>query len=418
MTNSGLTRTLLVLAALVAGLTLGAWLSATDSLALTTVEAFAGPIGTLWLNALRMTVVPLVFAMLFTGVVSAAETAATGGLAARALAWFIGLILASGVFSVVMSPLLLDFWPVSSQEAAALVSTSQGGAVPIPAAPPFGDWLLSFVPVNPIGAAAEGAMVPLVVFALIFGLAATRIAPAARAQLSGFLDAVVQAMLVIVEWVLWAAPIGIFGLATGVGAKLGSGAFGLLFHYISLLVTVQVLLILCVYPLAALLGRTGFGPFTRAVAPVQLVALSTQSSIACLPAMVEAATELDLPEATRRLVLPLAVSLFKITSPCANLAVVIYVASVHGIALGPLQFTAGVLVAVAVAVASAGLPGGTSFFLACVPLCAVMGVPTELLPLLLAVEVIPDILRTIGNVTGQVAITAVLSRNRGAVVAA
>ena len=412
MKNSGFTRTLLVLAALLIGLALGAWLSASGSSALEPVEAAAGPIGTLWLNALRMTVVPLVFAMLFTGVVAAAETAATGGLAAKSLAWFVGLILASGVFSVIVSPLLLDFWPVSAPEAAVLVSTSTGSAVPIPASPPFGEWLLSFVPVNPIGAAAEGAMVPLVVFALIFGLAATKIAPQARAQLSGFLDAVVQAMLVIVEWVLWAAPLGILGLAIGVGAKLGGGAFGLLFHYIWLLITVQGLLIIALYPFAAILGRTGFVPFAKAMAPVQLVALSTQSSIACLPAMVEAATDLKLPEATRRLVLPLAVSLFKVTSPCANLAVVIYVASVHGIHLGPLQFAAGVLVAVAVAVASAGLPGGTSFFLACVPLCAVMGVPTELLPLLLAVEVIPDIFRTIGNVTGDVAITAVMARNR------
>jgi proton glutamate symport protein len=412
--STGFSRTLLVLLALVVGLGLGAWLSATASPAQGQIEAVAGPIGTLWLNALRMTVVPLVFAMLFTGVVTAAETAATGGLAARSLAWFAGLLVASGLFSVLLSPLLLHFWPVSPPEAAALVASNHAGPVAIPAAPPFGEWLLSFVPVNPIGAAAEGAMVPLVVFALIFGLSATRIAAPARALLNGFFDAVVQAMLVIVHWVLLAAPIGILGLAIGVGSKLGGGAFGLLLHYITLLVGVQGLLILCVYPAAAILGRTGLLPFARALAPVQLVATSTQSSIACLPAMVDAATELRVPEATRRLVLPLAVSLFKITSPCANLAVVVYCASVFGVPLGPLQLAAGVGVAVAVAVASAGLPGGTSFFLACVPLCAVMGVPTELLPLLLAVEVIPDIFRTIGNVTGQVAITTVLSRNRTA----
>ncbi len=406
-----LARTLWVLAALIVGLALGAALSASGSAIAPTATAIAGPIGDLWLNALRMTVVPLVFAMLFTGVAEAAETAASGGLAARALAVFVTVLFISGLFAITVSPLLLDLWPVSPAEAAAMMSSGQGAAS-IPPAPPFGEWLLSFVPTNPVNAAAEGAMVPLVVFALVFGLAATRIAPGPRAALNGVFEGVVQAMLVIVGWVLWAAPVGILALAVGVGAKLGGGAFGLLAHYIALLVTVQSLLIACIYVAAVVFGRVGFVRFAEALVPVQLVALSTQSSIACLPAMVTASERLGIPESPRRLILPLAVSLFKSTSPCANIAVIIYLASVHGIHIGVMQGLAGAGVAVAVAVASAGLPGGTSFFLACVPIAAAMGVPPTLLPLLLAVEVIPDIFRTIGNVTGDVAVTAALGRGR------
>jgi Na+/H+-dicarboxylate symporter len=403
---SGLSGTLWVLIGLVAGLGLGAGLQGGAG---ATLQAIAEPLGGVWLDALRMTVVPLVFSMLFTGVVEASASAAQGGMAARALAWFFVLMLASAVFSVVVSPLLLDFWPVAGNEAAALIASGKGAEV-IPEAPPFAQWLRSFVPTNPVGAAATGAMVPLVVFALVFGLAATRLPDEPRAALTGLFDAIVRTMLVIVGWVLWAAPLGVFGLAVGVGAALGGGAFGLLGHYIALLLTVQGLLILLIYPFAVLVGGVGLAGFIRAMAPVQLVAIGTQSSIACLPAMVEASEVLSLTEAPRRLVLPLAVSMFKITSPCANLAVVLYLASVHGIVLGLPQIAGGIAVALAVAVASAGLPGGSSFYLACVPIAAAMGVPTQLLPLLLAVEVVPDIFRTIGNATGDVAVTAAVGR--------
>ena len=408
--TGGLGRTFLVLGGLLGGLALGAGLAGSGAGA--QLEAIAAPVGGIWLDALKMTVVPLVFAMLFTGVTEAAETAAGGGMAARALAWFFGLLLASATFSVTVSPLLLQLWPVGSGEALAMVASGSGAAA-IPPAPPFGEWLRGFVPTNPVGAAATGAMVPLVVFALVFGLAATRLPPAPKAALTGLFDAVVQAMLVIIGWVLWAAPLGIFGLAVGVGATLGGGAFALLGHYIALVAGVQILLIVMVYPFAALVGRVPMLDFARALLPVQLVAIGTQSSIACLPAMVDAAERLGFPEAPRRLVLPLAVSLFKITSPCANLAVITYLAAVHGVHPGLAQVAAGVAVSLAVAVASAGLPGGTSFFLACVPIAAAMGVPTTLLPLLLAVEVIPDIFRTIGNVTGDVAVTAAVARRVG-----
>ena len=404
---TGLRQTLYVLAGLLLGLALGAFLATTPSGAI--LKAIAEPVGGIWLDALKMTVVPLVFGMLFTGIVEAAETAQNGGMAGRALLWFAGLLLFSATFSTVVSPLLLQLWPVDPAEAAAMAANGTTAAA-IPAAPPFAEWLRGFVPVNPVGAAATAAMVPLVVFALVFGLAATRLPSAPRAALTGLFDAIVQAMLVIIGWVLWAAPVGVFGLAVGVGATLGGGAFGLLAHYIALVAGVQILLILLTYPFAAIIGRLPVLAFTRALLPVQLVAVSTQSSIACLPAMVEAADALHIPEAPRRLVLPLAVSLFKITSPAANIAVIAYCAAVYGLHPGLAQLAAGIAVSLAVAVASAGLPGGTSFFLACVPIAAATGVPATLLPLLLAVEVIPDIFRTLGNVTGDVAVTAAVAR--------
>jgi Na+/H+-dicarboxylate symporter len=124
--------------------------------------------------------------------------------------------------------------------------------------------------------------------------------------------------------------------------------------------------------------------------------------------MVEGARRhMDVPPAASNLVLPLAVSLFRITSPAANLAVAIYLARLNGIELSIATLGAGVLVAAIVSLASVGLPSQVSFFSVVAPVCLVLGAPIELLGLLLAVESIPDIFRTVGNVTADVAVTQI-----------
>jgi Na+/H+-dicarboxylate symporter len=176
---------------------------------------------------------------------------------------------------------------------------------------------------------------------------------------------------------------------------------------------VQVLLIVLIYPLTVAAARIRMREFARAVAPAQAVATSTQSSLASLPAMIESSQRLGIAPHVTALVLPLAVSVFRITGPVANLAVVLYSAALFGIDLSLTQFIAGAAIAVVMSFAAVGLPGQVSFFTSIVPMCLVMGVPVGALPLLLAVETIPDIFRTIGNVTADVAVTAVMARHAG-----
>jgi proton glutamate symport protein len=151
-------------------------------------------------------------------------------------------------------------------------------------------------------------------------------------------------------------------------------------------------------------GRIRLDRFARGIIPAQVVAFSTQSSLASLPAMVEQArTTLGVSSPTAGLVLPLAVAVFRATSPVANLAVCIFIAHLHGIPLAPAALIAGGLTAIAISIGSVGLPGQISFFISIAPICLAMGLPIQVLPLLLAVEVIPDIFRTIGNVTADLA---------------
>lgn len=399
--------TLRILASLVVGLILGAALA--DAWFLESILAVAEPVGGLWLDALRMTIVPLVFSLLVVGIASAAGTAAAGGTAAKALAFFALFLVLSASFCAVALSAVLAAWPAPVEAVAGLREAAGASKDKVPDFPTMGAWLRAFIPTNPVEAAATAQMAPLVVFALLFGLAATRIRADLQVGLIAFFQAVMDAMLVMVQWVLWVAPVGVLALAFIVGAKAGFGAAGALGHYILLLSGVCISIALLAY-LIALAARVPLFAFARAVAPAQVVAFSTQSSIASLPAMIAGAAQLGAPERVSGVVLPLAVSLFRITSPAANLGVAIYCAHVYGVDLTAALLIAGVGVAAVISLASVGLPGQITFFTTTGPICLIMGVPLELLPILLAVETIPDIFRTVGNVTADVAVTCLVDK--------
>jgi Na+/H+-dicarboxylate symporter len=408
--NTPATRILL---GLLAGLSLGIVFAHFGVSWLDAAIAFAEPIGALWLNALRMTIVPLVFSLLVTGIASGASTASAGGLAARALALFASLLFVVGLFGEMASEGFLAIWPIPPDAAAALQAAIRGGT-DIPHGVPLAQWLAGLVPSNPIKAAADGEMLPLVLFAIVFGFAVVRI-PAERGRvLVDIFQSIVDAMLVVVHWVILIGPAGVFALAFVVGARAGVGAAHALGHYLAMLVAVQVLLIVLIYPAVWLWARLPVSVIARAVAAPQAVALSTRSSLASLPAMLEAAKSLELPPRVSAMVLPLAVSVFRITSPVANLAVALYCASLFGVHPTLAQYVAGAALAVAISLAAVGLPGEVTFFASIVPICSAMGIPVGALPLLVAVETIPDIFRTIGNVTADVGITASLARSRAA----
>ncbi|WP_303784616.1 dicarboxylate/amino acid:cation symporter [Sandarakinorhabdus limnophila] len=401
--------TLRIFLALLAGLVVGALLPADIGKPLLPVT---DAIGNLWLQALQMTIIPLIAGLLFTGIAQSVGQAGGGKVAGRALLAFLALLIFSALWSMIFVPLLLDWWPAPPAAAAAIVANSAGAAPAGDIKIDLGKWLLSLVPANIFDSLAKGDMLPVVTFIAMFALAATRLDDDRRRSLVGLFDAVKDAMLVLVGWIFVIAPLGVFALAVSVGIKAGLGAFGLLGHYIAVLVLVQVGLIILVYPLAVVFGRVGPLAFARAVLPAQAVAVSTQSSIASLPAIFDGAERLGLPETTSRVVLPLAVSIFRITSPCANVAVVLYCGHLYGMDHTALAYLGALLAALVAAVSTGGLPGSITFLAACVPIANAIGVPIAVLPVLLAVELVPDVFRTLGNVTADLAVTAILSRDR------
>ncbi len=402
----------LVLGSLAAGIALGAWIDHAGGEAVHEIAGALESIGTLWLNALRMTVGPLVFAMLVSAVASVSDAMATGRLATRAISWFAGLLLLAGVLAALLSQGLLALWPVDRGTADAFLAGVGSGSAQAAPSISWSQWAQQLLPPNIIAAAADNAILALVVFAILFGFAATRLPQAQRLVLTGFFTAMAEAMVVIVHWVLVLAPIGVFALALGVGRQAGVGAAGLLLQYAVTVALVIAIAILAIYVVVGLYGRVGVRRFTVAVAPVQVVAASTQSSLATLPAMIECARErLEVTPRVVHLVLPLAVAVFRYTSPLGNLGVCFFVAAMYGIEPTLLQMAGAILVAIAVSIGSVGLPGQVSFIASVAPICAALGLPIEVLGILVAVEIIPDIFRTIGNVTADVAVTVLVDES-------
>jgi proton glutamate symport protein len=403
---------LLVFAGLIAGLAAGALIRA-EAPQFTPIGEGIEAFGGLWLNTLRMTVIPLVVSLLITGIASVADAGKTGGLVLRAILLFTVLIFFAATYSVIATNSFLSFWPVDREAAASFIAGVGDQAVNVREPPTFASWLQGLAPYNPVKAAAEDGVLALVVFSVFFGFATTRLAPPMRAQIVNFFRAVSEAMIVIVHWVLLAGPVGVFALALGVGLHTGFGAAGTLAQYVVIVTSVTAGITVIAWLIAITIGGQPIGRFTTAATPVWAIAASTQSSLASLPAMLDAALRgLRIPASVADVVLPLAVAIFRFTSPVANLAVVFFVAHLYGIQPTPLQIAGAVFVAYAMSVASVGLPGQVSFIASIAPICLAMGVPTEVLGILIAVEVFPDIFRTLGNVTGDLAATSILARGR------
>lgn len=391
-----------ILLGLAAGLAIGGF-AAGAGLRLDPALSVAGVVGGIWLDALRMTIVPLVFSLVVTGISSAASKASAGGVTGRALAQFAVLLLLSAVVGALLGSLLLDAWsPPGLETLRAALPASD-----MPEVPPVAQWLRGLVPTNPVAAAAEGAIVPLTLFALIFGLAAGRLEEAKARPLLGFFSATVEAMLVVVRWILLLAPIGVFALAFGMAAHVGIGLGAALAWYVAVQVAVTLVLGLAMYPLA-IAGGVRLRSFAKAVAPAQAVALSTQSSLASLPPMLAGARGLGLDPDRSAVVLPLAVALFRIAAPASIVIVTLALATLTGTELGLGHLGLVILMATLNTLVIAGLPNQITFFAAYAPPAMAVGVPVELLPLLLAIDTIPDMFYTVSNVTADVASAALI----------
>ncbi len=401
------TRVLLALiVAAVSGLLLALW----DPTFATRAADVVQPIGRLWLSALQMTVVPLVAALVVIGVNTASNAAASGRTARRAMIVFVVLLAAAAAFTAIASTFLLSLVPRDPLLAERLHATGTAAAASAPAS--LGDWIGSIVPSNAIAAAAQSAMLPLVVFALFFGFALTRVDGERRARMLELLQTVSDAMLVIVRWVLWAAPLGVFALVFAVCARVGLSMISALGYYIALQCVIYFAVTLLMYPVAVFFGGAHLRRFAAAILPAQVVAASTQSSLASLPAMIESArARLNYPLSVTSLVLPMAVSLFRINSPVQYISVAAFLAWVFGTDLSVAQWTVAIALSVVISMGSVGLPGQASFMATNMPVTQAMGLPVEPLGILLAVDTIPDVFATLGNVTADLTATSIVAKD-------
>lgn len=368
------------------------------------VEA-AGVVAALWVNALRMTVLPLVTALLVTST-GALRPAESGQRVGRALLLFAAML--TGAVAIAAAVAVPAFMALDIPAVEREALRAQWGAQPsLGRAPSFAAWVVSVIPVNPVTAAAEGNLLAVIVFALALGLALAALPVGQAAPVLAFFHGVAGAMQVVLAWVLRVAALGVFALGFQMVAA-GRSVAGALGQYVLVTTAIFLLVLAAVYVSMALTRPVPWSAFVRAAAPAQLVAFTSRSSLAALPLLVQAAQRLPLHAARAGLLLPLAMSLLRISAPASQLAALLFAAKLSGVTLQPASIALAGGIAVLLSFSVPGIPNAS--FLVMMPLFTTMGVPVEAIGLLLAVDLVPDLVKGVANVTAHLAAVCLLAR--------
>lgn len=402
-----------VLTALVAGLAAGMAIASSGNATLMRIPGWLEPLGTMWVNALRMIVVPLVVSAIITGVTSLPDSRSVGRLGARSLALALGILLFAATFSVLLGPIVMSGLQIDAGAAEAMrAGAGKASDTALENAKKIvgvGQWLVDLVPTNPIKAAADGTMLPLIVFTLMFGLAITRLSGGMRKDLMGVVSAVLAASLAVVRWVLVAAPIGVFALSVGLATRLGVAAAGAVAYYVAAVTGMCLAFMAIMYLAAWTIGRQPLRTFARACAPAQAVAVSARSSLVVLPAMLESAEHiLRLPFAVRSFFFPIAAAVFKAGSAIMIPIGVLFMAKLYGVEVSAAQLVTVALLTVVTTFSVPAVPGGTIIVI--VPILLAADIPVAAVGVLLAVDTLPDMIRTATHVTTDLAAGSMLAR--------
>jgi Na+/H+-dicarboxylate symporter len=370
-----------------------------------------GTVGTIFINLIRMTVMPLVASMLIASVGSLASSGALGRAGARAAIVAVAMLALTAVATVLIATPVLARIQIDQGAALALrgPSTSSTAYTAAASAPAMGQWFIDLVSPNVVKAAADGAMLPVILFSVLFGVALAGVSADRREGVLRVTQGIADAMQRLVAGILELAPFGVFALAVPLASKLGLAAAGAVIAYIVLVVLLTVLAAaVLLYPVGIISGSMSPKAFVAFCMPAQAVAFASRSSLAALPAMVESAERANLPPIVARFILPLAASVFRVGAAVAMPVGVLFLARLYGATLSTAQLASVVFTVILSSFAVPGVPGGS--IIAMVPVLAAVNLPIDGIGILLAVDTIPDMFRTTANVTGSLTLAAVLRK--------
>jgi Na+/H+-dicarboxylate symporter len=403
--------TVRVLLALVAGFLLGLVLVDVSPRSAELAGQILAPVGIIFVNLIRMTAIPLVASML---VASLGSMSAPGGLTRvtlQAAVISVVLVAVASASSLLVAAPALAHLGVDADAAASLRAAVVPESPPVAQAPGVAQWFVDLVPQNVVRAAADGSMLPVILFAVMFGLALGQVADDRRAPVLKVVEGVVEAMQRMVGWILQLAPIGVFALAVPLSARFGPSFAGAALAYVGLVVLMTVVAVaLMLYPLAFTWGRMRPAAFIAFLAPAQAIAFASRSSLASLPVAIASAEREGVAPGLSRFVLPLAVSVFHFGAAVAQTVGVLFLANLFGVSLSGTAFATIVVAVVLATYAVPSIPGGSIITL--VPVLTAAGVPVEGIGVLLALDTIPDMFRTAANLTGAMTLVAILPGER------
>jgi Na+/H+-dicarboxylate symporter len=393
---------------LVLGLLLGLVASVSGSPALIAFAEGLEPLGTAFVDLLKMVVIPLVVAIIFLGVAGLGDLSRLGKLGSLTLLFFAATSALGVLIGMAVMQLSL---PLASEAAARAVG---GAATEAPVLPGPLEFLLGLIPSNPFQVAAEGALLPLIVFTILFAAAAGALPRPDRDRLLDLASSITAALIKLVGWILWLAPVGVFALAAPVTARAGWAMLQSLGAFILAVLVGLLLLVAVVYmPAIRFLGGMPAARFLKGSLNPIIIALSSSSTAVTVPAMIEACeTELDISRPVTSFVVPLGAGMGRMGTALFQGAGIVFLAWLFGVPLAASAVGGAVLATFIVSFTVAGIPAGGVVSLA--PALGTVGVPLDGLGVLLGVDRIPDMARTATNVTGILAAAVVIERWVGA----
>jgi Na+/H+-dicarboxylate symporter len=355
------------------------------------------------MNALKMLIVPLVFSSIITGISGLGDSGAMGRLGGKTLLYYLTTSLLAIIVGLtlvnIVSPGIVDGQPASevvalSDESIADIASRVEGR----GAGDVVDIFIRMVPTNIVAAAADGRMLGLIFFSLLFGYFMTRVAGPPGQVLRDFWQGVFETMMKITDWVMKFAPIGVFALVARVVASTGFAAFEPLMAFFFTVLAALAIHLLLVLPLL-LRFVAGVNPLNhfRAMSPALLMAFSTASSSATLPVSMECVERrAGVSNQTTSFVLPLGATVNMDGTALYECVAAMFIAQAYGLELSfATQFTV-VLVALLTSIGVAGIPAAS--LVAITIILTTIGLPVEAVGLILAVDRVLDMCRTSVNV--------------------
>jgi len=375
-----------------------------DSAARSVFGPIIGPLGDLFVKLLKMLIVPLIVASMIMGVARVGDVRKLGSLGGKTFAFYILTTFMSVAIGLLMVNLIRP--GIGGSAMGAEAPAAAGTSVTVSGI------LLGMVPANPIKAAAEGQILPLIVFCLLFGAVLTTMGSRAK-PLVDFFDSLNEAMMKLTHWVIWLTPYGVFCLIAAVIATTGPGIFANVGKYMICVILGLTVHAVVVLPLLLFfVGRTDPRRFLSKVAPALTTAFSTASSSATLPLTLECVEdEAQIPKRVASFVLPLGATINMDGTALYESVAAVFIAQLYGIDLSFGQQVLVFLTATLAAIGAAGIPSAGLVTLAIV--LGAVGLPLHGIGMIVAVDRILDMFRTTVNVWGDATGSAVVSRLMG-----
>ena len=363
------------------------------------------PLGTLFIQLIKMLVVPLVGISIISGAASLGSSRSAGRIGVTSIAYILLTTVLSIVIAIVAG-LLFKPGAGLSAEGVASIMASASAEQGVPAELSFWDTVIGMIPANPIRAFADGNILQIIVFGLFLGFGIASIEADKRAKVIAGLNYLLEAMIWCIGKVMLVAPIGVFGLMAD---AMGTFGFDILLKVANLLwvdLLVVAVMGVAVYPLTVMfLSSVGVKEVFSTMFRPQIVAFSTASSMATLPVTMDACDKMGVSKQVAGFVVPLGATINMTGNAIYYTLVAVFFSQFYGIELGVAQYVAIVVTASLGSIGQAGVPGPT---LMVVAVLIAAGIPIEGLPLLYALDRIFDMIRTVLNITGDAACAVVI----------